>query len=482
MSRRAALIQSVQNPYSGTPPTTSEYNITTDYQVDDLGRTVQTLGPTFNSNGQLVRTAAWTVYDDCRREVRSAGGFATGSNSGPQYAYTLVNPVSIARMDLAGRTIDVIGAVRERADGPLAASDRFPQRSWTSWTHSCFNNAGDLTKTRAYHKIPKECLAFRDHDDETAEDTCATEWPPRRISAGFPGEHYDEATFGYDVMDRQNMVRSPGGTITRTVFDVRNQATQVYVGTDDVGATDAAPDGGGVPGNNMVNVTTNVYDGGNPVGGDGLVTTTIQHIDGTTANDRQTAFAYDFRDRQTTVTAYIVPTGTVVSVVTVNMIDNLDRVVQVDQYNTTVANANRIRESQTLYDNLGRPYQTLVYAVPITGGSAGTPSTPQTSNTWFDAKGQVVKSQPAGAQSYTKTLYDQVSRPSGTFSGYAATGGDNPWTVGSADHILEQVLLTYDLASNTTQTVSYQRNQGATSATGQLTSANSPRDLQRDVA
>ena len=458
-----ALIQSVQNPYSGTPPTTSEYNITTDYQVDELGRAVQTLGPTYNSNGQLVRTSAWTVYDDCRREVRSASGFATGSNSGPQYAYTLVNPVSITQMDLAGRTTDEIGAVRESTVGPLAASDRFPQQSWVRWTHHHYTDAGDLTATRVYHKVAKECVAYRDrdHDEETANGTCATEHHLAR-SAGFPGKNYDETTYGYDIMDRQNKVRTPGGTINRTVFDVRNQVVQVYVGTDDVGATDAVPDGSVVPGNNMVNVQTNVYDGGNPVGGDGLLTTTIQHIDGTTTNDRQTAYGYDFRDRQTSVTAYIVPTGTVLSVVTVDMIDNLDRIVQVDQYNTTVASANRIRESQTLYDNLGRVYQTLVYAVPITGGSAGTPSTPQTSNNWFNAKGQMVKSEPAGSQAYTKTQYDQVSRPSGTFSGYAATGGDNPWTVGSGDHILEQVLPTYDLASNVIQSVAYQRNEGAT--------------------
>jgi len=352
-----ALIQEVTNPYSGTPPSDSEYNLITDYQVDELGRTVQTLGPAFNANGQLVRTAGWTVYDDLRREVLSAAGFATGSNNGPQYAFTLVNPVSITKMDYAGRTTDQIRAVRESTDGPLAASDRFPQTSWVRWTRYTYEDPGDLIALRVYHKIPKDC-------------------------AGFPGENYDETTYGYDVMDRANKVRSPGGTITRTVFDVRNQAVQVYVGTDDVGATDEAPDGFNVPGNNMVKVQTNIYDNGDPVGGNGLLTTAIQHIDGTMANDRRTDYGYDFRNRQTTLTAYIVPTGTISLVETLNTYDNLNRIVQVDQYDsTTLAAANRIRESQTLYDNLGRVFQALVYAVPITGGSAGTPSTPQISNT-----------------------------------------------------------------------------------------------------
>ena len=61
---------------------------------------------------------------------------------------------------------------------------------------------------------------------------------------GRVGENYDETRFGYDVMNRQNMVVAAGGTITRTVFDVRDNAVQVFVGTDDAGATDADPTGG----------------------------------------------------------------------------------------------------------------------------------------------------------------------------------------------------------------------------------------------
>jgi YD repeat-containing protein len=443
-----ALIQQVTNPYSGTPPSLSEYNLVTDYAVDELGRTLQTLGPTHNVSGQLVRTAAWTVYHDARREVCFAAGFATGSNNGPRYAFTLVNPVMLTRTDHAGRTTDQVSAVRESTVGVLASSDRFPQSCWVRWTHNRYDTAGDMTATRAYHRIPKH-------------------------GKGLPGRNYDETRYGYDRMDRQNMVRSPGGTITRTVFDVRNNATAVYVGTSDVGATDEAPDGFSAPGNNMVAVQTSIYDGGDPVGGDGLLTTVLLPVDGISANDRRTDYGYDFRDRQTSATAYIVPVGTVRSVITVNTYDNLDRVIQVDQYDTTVTDGTRIRESQTLFDNLGRVYQTLLFAVPITGSSAGQPSTPQISNTWFNAQGLPVKDQPAGSAAYMKTQYDQVSRPSGSFSGYAASGGDDPWTIGTGDYLLEQSLLVYDAAGNVIQTTTFQRNQGATSATGLLTSSNS---------
>ena len=53
-----AVLQSIRNPYSGTPPDNYEYNLTTDFTVDPLGRTVQTLGPAFNALGQQVRTVA----------------------------------------------------------------------------------------------------------------------------------------------------------------------------------------------------------------------------------------------------------------------------------------------------------------------------------------------------------------------------------------------------------------------------------------
>jgi hypothetical protein len=53
-------------------------------------------------------------------------------------------------------------------------------------------------------------------------------------------------------MGRRNKVKSPGGTITRTVFEVRGMPTAVFVGTNDAGATNAGPTGGGASGNDMV--------------------------------------------------------------------------------------------------------------------------------------------------------------------------------------------------------------------------------------
>ena len=58
------------------------------------------------------------------------------------------------------------------------------------------------------------------------------------------------------------------------------------------------------------------------VGGNGLLTSTIRHIDGTLANDYSSDFAYDFRDRRTTTTEWIVYGTT--AVITFNTLDNND--------------------------------------------------------------------------------------------------------------------------------------------------------------
>ena len=82
-----------------------------DYEVDVLGRTIQSLGPTHDVLGQVARTASWMVYRDLEDETYSGQGYALGI--GPEYAYTLINPVSIQR---ANRTT-VAGRIRSSPCG-----------------------------------------------------------------------------------------------------------------------------------------------------------------------------------------------------------------------------------------------------------------------------------------------------------------------------------------------------------------------------
>ena len=63
------------------------------------------------------------------------------------------------------------------------------------------------------------------------------------------------------------------------MFDARSNPAESWVGTNDNGATDSDPTGGGASGNNMVNVSRNEYDGGAD-GGDNNLTQQTQYVDG----------------------------------------------------------------------------------------------------------------------------------------------------------------------------------------------------------
>jgi len=119
-------------------------------------------------------------------------------------------------------------------------------------------------------------------------------------------------------------------TITRTVHDPRGLALSVWVGTNDTGATDDDPTGGGAPGNNMVAVQINQFDGGAGTG-DGNLTLQTLPVDGNSANNRVTGMEYDWRNRQVQVNSaqddYVV-----------NTFDTLNRVVQVDRHAQATGN------------------------------------------------------------------------------------------------------------------------------------------------
>lgn len=143
---------------------------------------------------------------------------------------------------------------------------------------SLFDAAGRITASRAYHTIP------------TSGD-------------GQSGANYDETTFGYDALGRQNMQKTPGGTITRTAFNAQGQPACVYVGTNDEGASDEDPSAGNEPclfesggssassgepnpNNDLVLVTEYEYASSAGCtgcsGGAGQLTAVIQHVDETT--------------------------------------------------------------------------------------------------------------------------------------------------------------------------------------------------------
>ena len=306
-----------------------------------------------------------------------------------------MNPVSITKRNHAGNVTEEIQATRASTTGRLIASDTFAQSAYTRWTTQQYTECCSLVSSRVYHTIPTS-------------------------GEGSSGTNYDQTDFAYNDRGMKNRSVTPGGTITSTVFDARNLAEKIYVGTDDTGATDDDPTGSGNPSNNMVLVRQHQFDGGT----DGEVDC--------------------FEKRY---------------------YDNLDRPTKVERYDTTAA-GNLTARSEMFFDDRGRTYQTKRYAVDPSDGSVGNALV---SNTWYDASGRKIKQQPAGSKEFTKTVYDGTGRKVKEYKGFDTdeTSHADASTV-SGDRIVEQVEQTHDDAGNVIQTTLRQRFHNAT-ATGELT-------------
>ena len=284
---------------------------------------------------------------------------------------------------------------------------------------------------------------------------------------------------------------TPGGTISRTVFDPRGHALADYVGTDDSGATDADPTGaegdphlvecvGGMssspsssagtsnPDNNMVLVSEREYcDGSSGCscggGGAGQLVSETRYVDALTWHT--TDFEYDWRGRQLHVLPPADDAGRVVY--TKTTYDNLDRATKQERYLEISGSADRLlARSETFHDDRDRVYQTKQYAVDVSDGTVGNALV---SNTWYDAASGTIKQQPAGSQAFTKTVYDSLGRAVKQYVGHDTdeTAYADASSV-SDDTIVEQVETAYDDAGNVLQTTTRQRFHNAT-GTGELT-------------
>lgn len=408
--------QMVQDP--------SGLGLQTDYEADDMGRRTKTLGPAHIVSGQTVRTVQWTVYLDDEHEVRSAQGYLIGST------YTLVNPVTISRSDASGRVTDEIQAKRGSGvenTGELTAADSFPQTSWTRWTHHDYGEDGRRESTRVYHTIPPS-------------------------GEGSSGANYNQTGFGYDSRGRQNYVKSPAGTITRTEYDARGKVLAVWLGTNDAGATDSDPSGGGATGNNMKAVTVNTYDvnayGSGDSSLDGLLTKVTSRVDDNASNDRIVEYVYDWRDRPVATTT----TDGTNTYQAVSTYDNLNQVTE----STTIRAGTPdvlIAKSEAFYDDRGRVYESRRWGVDDSGSTTYA----LTDETWYDATGAVLKSLPSGSEAFNKNSYDAIGRQTASYTGYYdGSGSDSPLDL-TDNVIVEQNETTYDQASNVTQTASLVR-------------------------
>jgi RHS repeat-associated protein len=417
-------------PNGWTTPAGGGLHLITDYEVDYLGRTTQSLGPvhtvSLGGTATTIRRAQWTVYQDAQHATWTGSGYATWTTP---VTYTLINPVTIEQRDVAERVIGQMQATRASTSGALSATDSFPQSSWTRWVATNYNQNSLLTSQQSYFLIPSS-------------------------GSGTVGTNYNEIDFGYDTLARQIKVVSPAGTITRQVLNPMGWVLSTWVGTNDAGATPSDPTGGGTTGNNMVQLTLNTYDGGN-ASGDGNLTTAVQYASASDA--RTTTYGYDFRDRRTYTDGEI-------DFYEAYTYDNVNRLLVTQRYDTT-SGGNLVAKNATNYDNLGRVYQKIVYGVDPTTGTVGSPLT---QNLWYDPAGNLFLNQDQTDRGFTKTSYDSLNRPSAVYDAcnssaqtYATAG-----TV-AADTVVQQARNSYDAASNLVFQVTSQRDHNAT-GTGAL--------------
>jgi RHS repeat-associated protein len=421
-------------------------NVTSDFTYDNLGRLTQNLGPThtvdLSGTATAIRGATYYVYIQSVQpgsgvwapdQTWIGTGYATGTGT---YTYNLVNPVNLTNLDKDGRTLDQIQSVRSTGSGALSPTDTFNQTDWQSWTDIQYDNQHRTIGQSVYFNIPSS-------------------------GSGSVGTNFGQTTYGYDALERRNRVVAPGGTITRTVWTTPQWIASVWVGTNDTGATDSNPAGSGSP-NNMVQLTANQYDGGS-AGGDGNLTQVTQYVSATTGDTRVTNYAYDFRDRRTSMTD-------ATSRYTVYTYDNLTRQIEVQSYATS--SGNLYAQSQVNFDDRGRVYQTLTYAVDPSTGTVGNSLV---SNSWYDPSGNLLQQIAQGdGQVFSKSAYNGVNWVTASYRGYNTTGTSySQATTVAGDIIIEETDSTYDEVGNLVSAAMSQRlNDASTSTTGALTSSN----------
>ncbi|MEM9347811.1 MAG: LamG domain-containing protein [Planctomycetota bacterium] len=213
--------------------------VTTDYEYDDLGRQVQVLGQEHTANpvpgvsaASVICHATWTVYIEgvSSDQTWTAQGYRTHSSGGSSSSSStsggglmtdvLIDPVSITFSDKNGNTVDQIQSKRSTGSGKLTSTDTFLRTDWSRWSTMIYSTTGLLDYERTYHTIPGQ-------SPDLGLDGVMSD-------PGTSGGNFEETYYGYDA-DTNLRVRTltPGGTITRTVYDPINRVNSTWVGTQD---------------------------------------------------------------------------------------------------------------------------------------------------------------------------------------------------------------------------------------------------------
>jgi RHS repeat-associated protein len=414
-------------------------HLATVMEADALGRVTRLQDP----RGSV----SYTVYRDAFHEVRHYGGWTGTATTGPTLVVRERRPQQ-AGQRLYVETLSMTATPAIAAGRPLGtesiAGVQSISRSYT-------NAGGQVVDQDRYFNL----AGLASVDAHTL---------------GTLGTHYYRVSLGYGARGLVHRVVNAEGTIQRLVHDGLDRIVSSWTGTDDQ-PTSGAWSPTNTAGTNLVGTHSYEYDHGGI--GDGNLTRLSEHPGGSAA-DRHTLFYYDWRNQLTALKRGAALAGveetTVQRRVEHFQRDNLGRVIawrdyDGDQVTITDANADGVPDApaasllrawyETFYDERGHVFRTRQHEVNPVTGAVGLH--PLQWDQWFDARGQLIKTQEPGGL-VTKNHWDSVGRLVSVYLGDG--GGDSGY--GDADDLVGDVVLQeyhqfHDAAGNLLQTTTKQR-------------------------
>ncbi|HLJ96277.1 MAG TPA: SBBP repeat-containing protein, partial [Gemmataceae bacterium] len=433
-------------PSGWITPTGGGLRLITQMVVDMLGRTTKLTDP----NGNMT----YTVYNDPNHEVRTYPGWQASTN-------TTTGPTQVTRED--------------RTHSP-SYTESFTMSAAPHVTN------GQPDGTEAYNYLQSLSRTITSPGGQVIESDAYFNLVGVPYSTntylGTAGTNFNATQYAYDTARGwRTRVLDATGTINRTVYDSLGRVVSTWVGTNDTPASGSWSPSNNTAPSNMVQVTSNIYDGGGV--GDSNLTQVTQYPSGSTGT-RVTQNFYDWRDRLVASKQGVGTNETtgdgIHRPVMYTVYDNLNEPTSQQQYdgdgipvsidsqgNLISPGAGQLRaRTDTFYDDQGRVYQTQTYDVNQSTGALS--SSTLVTNTWYDHRGHVIKVSPPGGPT-TKTSYDGADRPTFVYTtdanGDHPTGDPNTWndasTVSSSNNVLHQTQTVYDQDGNVTLTITKDR-------------------------
>lgn len=462
---------SSNEPSGWTNPGTGGRHLTTNYVLDGLGRATKTTDPKSN--------VTYTIYNDADHEVRVYSGWnaTTGFPTGP----TIVKREDWGRAYTESLTMsatpDTTGS-----SGSYAPSGDEAIAKVQSLSRNIFNNAGQHVETNVYVSMP------------SAGYSATTAHIGSSTNSSESGNYY-ETFHDYNGRGQLKREENASGTITRYIYDSRENLIQKWVGTDDEPSGYEYWEPGITSGVDLVLVEERAYDQNS-----NLIRLTAYPDDaGTGEADRATLFAYDWRDRAVASKVGALMAGETNDtgnedadtqrLVFYNEYDNLDRLIALSQYDGDGINiytdsgpdgvpdapsSSLLRaKSKTYRDDRGQVYhQEALWVDPDTGSIGGSDSLDTWY--WFDGRGNTIKSmQPGGL--ITKNVFNGAGWLTTSYltDGVDDVDPETSGTLGSADdvsgdHVVQQTENTFDDNGNLIQVTTRHRIPGQDTLEGAL--------------